>query len=134
MSKLFEYILTLLNKYQQFIRFAFVGASNTLIALIAYYGLLYFNINYQVANIIAFIISSLNGYLWSCGWVFKSKHNSSSLAKFYSSYGVTFSLSVGIVFLVVEVFHGSKLIAPVVSLLATIPINFLLNKYWTFKN
>jgi len=132
-SELFAYILKLFEKYRQFIRFALVGLYNTVIALMVYYGLIFLNVNYQIANISAFIISSLNGYLWSCRWVFKSKGNGFSFAKFYSSYGITFLLSVGIVFLVVEVFHGSKLIAPIFSLLLTIPLNFLLNKYWTFK-
>lgn len=133
MSELFAYILKLFEKYRQFIRFALVGLGNTVMALMVYYGLIFFNVNYQIANISAFIISSLNGYLWCCRWVFNSKQDGVSLAKFYSSYGVTFLLSVGIMFLVVEISHGSKLIAPIVSLGATIPLNFMLNKYWTFK-
>lgn len=120
-------------KYRQFIQFLVVGVSNTAISLIVYYLLLFLDINYQIANIAAFAISSMNGYLWSSGWVFKGKRDGFSLVKFYSSYGLTFVLSIGIVTLVVEVFHGSAWIAPLVSLMFTTPINFLLNKYWTFR-
>ena len=33
----------------------------------------------------------------------------------------------------VEIVGLPKLIAPIINLLVSVPINFLLNKFWTFK-
>ena len=37
-------------------------------------------------------------------------------------------------YILVNNFSTSKIIAPLITLLVTIPLNFLLNKYWTFKD
>ena len=34
----------------------------------------------------------------------------------------------------VEVFHRSKVIAPIINLLISVPLNFIMNKFWAFKS
>ena len=127
-------IKKLFYKYEKFIKCAIVGFGNLFISLVTYYLLVFFSINYQIANIGGFITGSLNGYIWNRVWVFKnSKKNLSSIVKFYLSYLSTWLLSAILLYIWIEVFNISDKIAPIINVVITTPINYLLNKYWVFK-
>ena len=127
-------IKKLFYKYEKFIKFAIVGFGNLFISLVTYYLLVFFSINYQIANIGGFITGSLNGYIWNRVWVFKnSKKNLSSIVKFYLAYLSTWLLSAILLYIWIEVFNISDKIAPIINVVITTPINYLLNKYWVFK-
>ena len=128
-------IKRIIEKYDDFIKFAIVGLGNLFVSLITYYILVYFSINYQIANIGGFITGSLNGYIWNKIWVFKSsKKNGSSIIKFYLTYLSTWFLSAILLYIWIEVFKISDIVAPVINVFITTPINYLLNKYWVFRN
>ena len=120
---------------KQFIKFGIVGLSNTFISLTIYYVLIYFKVNYIIANTVAFIISVLNSYYWNSKFVFKKSQegNLKPLLKTFMSYGTTFILSTMLLFIMVEYLNISEVIAPILNLIITIPLNFLLNKFWAFK-
>ena len=127
-------IKKLLSKYEKFIKFTIVGFWNLFISLITYYILVFFSINYQIANIGGFITGSLNGYIWNKIWVFKnSKRSVSSIMKFYLAYLSTWLLSALLLYVWVEKMKISDKIAPVINVFITTPINYLLNKYWVFN-
>ena len=127
-------IKKLLSKYEKFIKFTIVGFGNLFISLITYYILVFFSINYQIANIGGFITGSLNGYIWNKIWVFKnSKRSVSSIMKFYFAYLSTWLLSALLLYVWVEKMKISDKIAPVINVFITTPINYLLNKYWVFN-
>ena len=58
-------MIKLIKKYSDFIKFSIVGFGNLIISLITYYILVYFSINYQIANIGGFVTGSINGYIWN---------------------------------------------------------------------
>ena len=125
----------------QFIQFGIVGASNTLIALGVYQLCLHaFHMHYQLANLLSFVVSVTNAYYWNSRYVFKSdeaknfRRHAAAYLKTLLSYGSTFLLSTALLTLWVEVFHMSKAIAPIINLVITIPLNFMLNKFWTFRS
>ena len=127
-------IKKLFFKYEKFIKFAIVGFGNLFISLVTYYLLVFFSINYQIANIGGFITGSLNGYIWNKLWVFKeNKQNIISIIKFYSTYLATWLLSAVLLYIWIEVIGISDKIAPVINIFITTPINYLLNKYWVFN-
>ena len=119
----------------QFIKFGIVGLSNTLISLATYYILIYFGINYIVANTVGFVISVLNAYYWNSKFVFKKTNEKTlkPMIKTFVSYGSTFLLSTILLIVMVDYLGISKIIAPALNLIITIPLNFLLNKFWAFK-
>ena len=123
------------NVIKQFIKFGIVGVSNTLISLLIYYVLIYFKINYIVANTIGFIVSVLNAYYWNNRYVFKKNNegNLRPMIKTFVSYGTTFVLSTMLLVVMVDYLNISNIIAPILNLIITIPLNFLLNKFWAFK-
>ena len=124
------------KNFIQFIKFCAVGVSNTVVYLGTYYLLLYLGVHYLVANVIGFIISVFNAYYWNNKFVFKNKNESKSktIFKTYIAYGITTCISSIMMYILVNNFSTSKIIAPLITLLVTIPLNFLLNKYWTFKD
>ena len=127
-------IKRIIEKYDDFIKFAIVGLGNLFVSLITYYILVYFSINYQIANIGGFITGSLNGYIWNKIWVFKSYNRSLvSIIKFYLTYLSTWLLSAILLYIWIEMMKISDIIAPVINVFITTPINYLLNKYWVFK-
>lgn len=120
---------------KQFIKFGLVGVSNTLISLGTYYLLYFWGVNYLIANTVGFIISVLNSYYWNNKYVFKKTQvgNLKPLIKTFISYGFTFFISTVLLFVMVQLVKISEIIAPVVTLIITIPINFIMNKFWAFK-
>ena len=54
-------MIKLIKSNSQFIKFIIIGFSNLAISLLTYYILVLLNINYQIANVFAFILGSING-------------------------------------------------------------------------
>lgn len=119
---------------KQFLKFGIVGLSNTFISLAIYYTLVYFGLHYILSNIFAFLISVLNACYWNSKYVFnKEGIHINRLIKTYLSYGFTFLLSTFLLYLMIDVIGISKYIAPLINLCITVPINFLLSKFWVFR-
>ncbi len=125
--------------FWQFFKFGLVGLSNTAVSMAVYYLVLWLNPSlYMLGSILGTILSIANAFFWNDRFVFKGNDNSfqakmKRLAKTYVSYGGTSALSTFLLWLEVAVFGVSKAWAPVVNLLITIPLNFLINKLWTFR-
>lgn len=118
----------------QFIKFAIVGLSNTAISLVVYYALLWLGSNYFIANSVAWIVSVFNAFYWNNKYVFKNGNSYiKALIRTYMSYGVSFLLGSTILVILIEYFGVSEKLAPILVLVITIPLNFLMNKYWTFR-
>ena len=123
----------------QFLKFGIVGLSNTLIAYLVYAACVYIGCHYLLANAIAFTISVLNAYYWSDRFVFKKGDNETrnawwTLIKTYLAYGTTGLLLASLLlYLYVDRLGISEYIAQLLVLVITIPLNFIINKYWSFK-
>lgn len=132
--------------FAQFIGFGLVGVTNTLISFVVFAVLLalfpYFNKgnNYIIANVISFFVSVTNAFIWNNLLVFKKKNNESrsllfSYIKTVISYaGTGLLLSNVFLFIAVDYFSFNKYISNLVIIFVTIPINFLMNKFWAFKS
>lgn len=119
----------------QFIKFAAVGVSNTLIYLVIYYALLYFSMPYILANGVGFLISVINAYFLNKKYVFSTstKNQIGIFLKVILCYLITFLASTCILYIIVSYLKVSAYLAPLINLVFTVPLNFFLNKYWAFK-
>jgi len=118
----------------QFMKFGLVGISNTIIALITYYLLLFIGVHYLIANFVSWIISVFNAFFWNNRYVFKNTGTwKTTLIKTYFSYGLSFLLGTSLLMIIVEWFEFSAFIAPLLILFITVPLNFFMNKFWAFK-
>ena len=121
---------------RQFIKFSIVGLINTGIQY-AVFLLLYrmVNINYLIASVMGYCCGLLNSYLMNKKWTFncESVAKQNELIKFIVVNVVALGVNVVSLSLLVE----SLGIAPEISQLASIGyslvVNFLGNKYWTFR-
>lgn len=122
---------------QQFVKFCFVGVSNTVIDAAIYIGLtrgsVWFAEHYLIAAILAFIVAGLNSFYWNRRWTFAVAHTYThgELAKFYMANGVAFIVNTGLLWLLVSggMFDiAAKLLAGVTAG----GMNFLMQKLWAF--
>ena len=120
----------------QFLKFGAVGISNTAITLAAQYGLMALGMHYIPAYAIAFFVSVANSFFWNGKFVFKNAGSPGALGRFFrmlAASGFTLLAGMGFMALLVEALHISESIAPLLNLLLTVPLNFLLTKFWAFK-
>lgn len=118
----------------QFIKFTLVGISNVITNLGIYYILVYCKVYYLLANSIGYLIGILNSYFWNSKFVFKRKKNiATTIFKTFVVYGFTLLISTILLYLMVDLINISDKIAPLINLILTTPINFLLNKFWAYK-
>ena len=133
--------------FMQFVKFGIVGVSNTVISYALYaFSLILLKripqldkVDYLIAQVIAFVLSVLWSFYWNNKMVFvleDGKHRSmwKALLKTYVSYSFTgLFLNSVLLILWVRVLGISEFIAPIINLLISVPINFLINKFWAFK-
>lgn len=138
---------TTFESFMQFVKFGIVGLSNTVISYVLYaVSLLGFQkagifpkVDYLLAQIIAFVLSVLWSFYWNNKMVFVQEEGKErtvwkALLKTYVSYSFT-GLFLNSILLVlwVQVIGISEFIAPIINLLVSVPLNFIINKFWAFK-
>lgn len=118
----------------QFLKFAVVGLSNTVIGFGFYYAFLFLGCHYMIANVLSWGISVFNGFYWNHKYVFQGAQSwLGSLLKTYASYGISFIAGAALLYVLVEWMALSELWAPWFTLGLTVPLNFVLNKFWAFR-
>lgn len=138
-DKMIFYINKKFPSFIQFIKFGIVGLSNTAISYGMYFLLIYWGLYYIIASIIAFIVSVINSFYWNNKLVFTSTDNMKKtlfrkLIKTFLAYaGTGLVLQNVLLWVLVEQFDFSEYLAPLLILIITVPLNFVVNKYWAFK-
>ena len=147
----------------QFIKFGIVGLTNTLISQVIYMFVVWLGGHYLVASIVAFIISVLNAFFWQNKVVFKEDEEKEHrvwwkvLLKTYAAYAFTglllnnLLLVMWIDLIKIEQFtppltglingwgigidnHDLAVdIAPILNIFVNVPINFVINKFWAYR-
>ena len=131
----------------QFIKFGIVGLSNTLLGYVIYVVTLrilraaqaFPEADIFLAQLVMFLLSVLWAFYWNNRMVFKAREGEKrdwlpALLKTYVSYAFTsLFLSEALLALWVKVLGISAYIAPLINLLITVPLNFVLQKYWAFR-
>ena len=127
------------NGLFQFLKFGIVGFSNTLIGYVVYSLCVWLGMHYLLANVVGFIVSVLNAFYWSDRFVFKKGEGEqrnawTALAKTIMAYASTgIVLNSIMLWLFIDRWNISEYLAPILILVITVPTNFILNKYWSFK-
>ena len=128
----------------QFVKFGIVGLTNTIISYALNVGVLLvlkpYNISwdYIAGNVVAFILSVLWSFYWNNKYVFLLKDGQTrklwkALLKTYIAYGFTgIVLSNVLSYIWINILGISKFIAPLLNLVISIPLNFIINKMWAF--
>ena len=130
----------------QFVKFGIVGVSNTLVSyllnLLCLFALAKYDVTYDyvIANTVAFVLSVLWSFYWNERFVFTEKQEDYRsnrlvrLLKMYLSYGFTgIILNNVLSYVWISVLGISKVVAPLINSAVGVPINYVINKKWTFE-
>lgn len=124
----------------QFVKFGLVGLTNTAVAYAIYALVIWLGGHYIVANIVSFVVSVAWSFLLNNRFVFQKEAGEERvwwrvLLKTYLSYALTgLILANVLLYLWVDVLNVNQYVAFFLNLIFTIPANFLLNKFWAFRN
>lgn len=136
-----EFIRTL----AEFMKFGIVGVSNTFIGYFINVAVLLalrplgVSWDYFVGNVVSFLLSVLWSFYWNNNYVFvlgegKKRTLWKALLKTYISYGFSgLILSNVLSWIWISLLEISKFIAPLLNLIISVPVNFVMNKLWAFK-
>jgi len=86
------------------------------------------------------MVSVVNAFYWNNKYVFTKEEGAArvwwqAFLKTFLSYAGTGLVLENVLLVVwVQFLHVPEAVAPLVTLLITIPINFLLNKFWAFRD
>ena len=131
----------------QFIQFGLVGVSNTLISygieMLCYYVLFAAvswgdNVRIAVTSVLAFAVSVTNSYYWNNRYVFGNGSRKTALQHLRAylrtviCYGVTGLVIAPLLKMWLSGVGVPYWIASLGSLAVTIPLNYLLNRFWAF--
>ena len=129
----------------QFVKFGLVGVSNTLLAYLLNVAVLRLlqpwalPWDYIVGNLVSFVLSVAWSFHWNSRFVFKPERRGNRAAlrmllKTYASYALTgIVLNNLLSWVWIERLGISKYIAPLINLVVSVPLNFLVNKFWAFR-
>ncbi|MCI8614574.1 GtrA family protein [Parablautia intestinalis] len=130
----------------QFIKFGIVGLSNSAVGYALNIATLLLLKPYKVSwdyyagNMVGFTLSVLWSFYWNNRFVFKLREGEKrnlalALFKAYLSYAFTgVVLSNILSYFWIDVLEISKMTAPLLNIVIGVPINFTMNKMWTFKD
>jgi len=134
----------LLTSLTQFVKFGLVGVTNTVLSytinvlvlkLLQPYDLPW---DYVAGNLVAFVLSVLWSFYWNNKYVFTQQGGQKrkigpALLKTYISYGFTGIILTNLLsYLWINKLGISKFVAPLINLVISIPLNFIINKFWAF--
>ena len=122
----------------QFIKFGIVGLSNTLISYVVYLMGVRFGMHYLLASVLGFVISVLNSFYWNNKYVFQQGDEERNLwltlVKTFMAYASTGLVLANILLYIwVDVLGISEYLGPIINLVITVPLNFVINKLWAFR-
>ena len=120
----------------QLIRFLLVGVVNTAIQYVVFV-LLYevMGINYLLASIAGYCLGVLNSYLLNRRWTFASGNARilPEAVRFTTVNLLALGANTGLLFVLVSTQSMRPLIAQLWAITASVSMNFILNKTWTFR-
>lgn len=118
----------------QFIKFSIVGVLNTAIH-VGVFNLLYYFMQYLLAQSIGFLFAVTNSYYINKNWTFKSRNRDvkREFTRFMIVNLVSLSVNLGFLAALVELWHFNPRVAQLLTVVVSLAVNFTGNKFWTFR-
>ena len=97
-----------------------------------------FGMHYLLASVLGFVISVLNSFYWNNKYVFQQGDEERNLwltlVKTFMAYASTGLVLANILLYIwVDVLGISEYLGPIINLVITVPLNFVINKLWAFR-
>jgi putative flippase GtrA len=120
----------------QLVRFAFVGGAGFVVNLAVYSLLVHTaGVDYHVAAVIAWLVAVANNFVLNRHWTFDAGDGRAHFqaARFLVVSLVAFGFSLLLLTVLVESAGLAKVPAQAIAVAASMPLNFLGNKLWSFR-
>lgn len=121
--------------WEQLVRFCVVGASGYLVNLAVFTALVHGGgAHYVLAAVVAFCVAWTNNFLFNKYWTFR-RHGLSAVqqgARYLAVSVVALGLNLLLLELLVQA-GSAEVPAQALSIAAVMPVNFLLNRRWSFR-
>lgn len=128
---------------RQFVKFSFVGASGVVVNLAVFnLTLLLWRLAAghaphaaeYVANLLGFVVSVLTNYYLNRRWTFRSTGAvATELPKFFTVSVIAYVVNLGVFTIARHGFGASENVSQLIAIACVMPINFVLNKIWSFR-
>jgi putative flippase GtrA len=123
----------LFNISVQLIKFAVIGAANTVIGYGIFYALIHFHFHYLFALLASSVFGITNSYFWNKYWVFTSEHHfKRELPRFIIVYLGSLMINAALLPVFVEMLKIDPTIAQLFFLFFLPLFTFAGLKYWSF--
>lgn len=132
-------MIQLLKKYKELIMYLIFGVLTTLVNIVTYYiSTKIFHIDYQISNVIGWILSVTFAFITNKIFVFESKDRTLNKVlkeglSFYSFRLISLGLDMAIMYVMVSLLNINDLISKVVSNIIVVIINYIFSKLFIFK-
>lgn len=125
-----------LNLSTQLLRFIIVGILNTIIGLSVIYLCIYLGFNNYLSNIIGYMVGLSISFVLSKYYVFNTQNNNQIFYKQFIKFILIFIIaySINIIVLFIALNYMTSYTAQFIAMVAYTVINFILNKYVTFRD
>ena len=123
------------NFLAQTIKYGIVGIINTLLTLAVIWLMRnVFHTSLVVANATGYVLGFINSFLLNRSWTFKSFHNwKKQFIKFLLVFGICYLIQLGAVLLLEKYTCLKETYNILIGMVVYTALNFLFNKYFTFK-
>ena len=133
--------------FVQFVKFCLIGVSNTVCSYVVYLVTLLlfekaeinFRWDYVIGNLTGFLISVVWSWFWNSRLVFQEEEGEKrvwwkTLLRTYVAYAFTGVVLYNVLaFVWIDLLHIQKAVAPILTMFFSVPINFLMNKFWAYR-
>jgi len=125
------------KNWMQLVRFGAVGASGYAVNLISFAVLVHLlGVTYWVASPIAYLLGTANNFYWNRRWTFshaRESHPVHQAWKFFAVSLLSFGVNYGVLITLVKTTGMEQVLAQAIANAVGMPVNFLGQKLWSFK-
>lgn len=139
-EKFTKWLVDLYIKYEEIILYLIVGATTMVISILSYAIFVkLLNINYQISNVLSWILAVVAAYILNKLIVFKSKtKNIKELAneiyQFVKYRVISLIGDMGLMYLFVSIINMNDIIAKIIVQVGVVVANYIFSKLFIFKN
>lgn len=127
---------SLLIKYKEILLYLTFGMATTLVNIVAYaLCTKILSINWQISNIVAWILAVLFAYITNRKYVFESKNSNifGEIVSFFWFRFLSFILDMGFMYLLVDMIKMDDIVAKIIVQIIVIVMNYVFSKLFIFK-
>ena len=123
--------------FRQLVKFGLVGASGFIVNVSVFaFCLRVLDVHYRLAYVFAFCVAVSNNFVWNRLWTFRQQRRGSHVAMQGARFFAVSLLAATAGFVLLELFVRAglpKIPAEMLAVALVVPISFLGNKHWSFR-